>query len=110
MSKSQRTKGAAGEREVVHIIRDELGIEAHRNLDQVRDGGADIKLPPFNIEVKRRARIAHIYEWLQQAENSCQTGERPVVAFRADGKGWLAVVPLTHFLSLIREEVIDDQA
>ena len=107
MSKSQRTKGAAGEREVVHIIRDELGIECHRNLDQVRDGGADIFLKPYRIEVKRRARIAHIYEWLQQAEKSCAIGERPVVAFRADGKGWLAVVPLTHLLSLIREEIVE---
>ena len=105
MSRSQRTKGANGEREIVHIIRDELGIECHRNLDQTRDGGADIFLNPYRIEVKRRRRIANLYEWMQQAEDSCQTGERPVVAFRADGKGWLAVVPLTHFLSLIREEI-----
>ena len=107
MSKSQRTKGASGEREVVHIIRDELGIECHRNLDQVRDGGADIFLKPYRIEVKRRARIANIYEWVAQAEKSCAIGERPVVAFRADGKGWLAVVPLTLFLSLIREEIVE---
>ena len=105
MSKSQRIKGQAGEREVVHIIRDTLGIECHRNLDQTRDGGADIHLPPFRIEVKRRARIANVYEWMQQAENACSIGEKPVVAFRADGRGWLALVPLEHFLSLIREEV-----
>ena len=85
MSRAQRIKGASGEREVVHIIRDELGIECHRNLDQVRDGGADIKLPPFNIEVKRRARIAHIYEWLQQAEKSCVPSSHSVLTERA---GW----------------------
>lgn len=107
MSKSQRTKGAAGEREVCHIIRDELGIECHRNLEQTREGGCDISLPPFCIEVKRRRRISNIYEWLKQAENSCQTGERPVTVFRADGKGWIAAVPLTLFLSLIREEVAE---
>ena len=107
MSRSQRIKGAAGEREVVHIIRDTLGIECHRNLDQVRDGGADIFLKPYRIEVKRRARIGLVYDWISQAEKACAIGERPVVAFRSDGKGWLAVVPLTHFLSLIREEIAE---
>ena len=105
MSRSQRIKGASGEREVVHIIRDTLGIECHRNLDQVRDGGADISMPPYRVEVKRRKTIGNVYDWMSQAERACAIGERPVVAFRADGKGWLAVVPLEHFLSLIREEV-----
>lgn len=105
MSRSQRIKGASGEREVVHIIRDTLGIECHRNLDQTRDGGADIYIDPYRFEVKRRARIGNVYEWMQQAENACRPGEKPVVVFRADGCGWLAQVPLDLFLSLIREEV-----
>lgn len=53
MSKSQRTKGAVGEREICDLIFRDLGIEVHRNLQQTRDGGADIKLKPFSIEVKR---------------------------------------------------------
>ena len=105
MGKAQRRKGADGEREIVHIIRDNLGIEVSRNLDQVRDGGADIFLKPYRIEVKRRARIGLVYDWISQAEKACAIGERPVVAFRSDGRGWLALVPLEHFLSLIREEV-----
>lgn len=48
MSKSQRTKGAVGEREVCDLILRDLGIEVHRNLQQTRDGGADIKLKPFS--------------------------------------------------------------
>lgn len=52
MSKAQRTKGAAGEREICDLIFDNLGIEVHRNLQQTRDGGADIKLKPYSIEVK----------------------------------------------------------
>ena len=106
MSRSQRTKGANGEREIVHIIRDDLGIEVKRNLEQTREGGCDIKLPPFNIEVKRRARIANLYEWIAQAEASCHTGEKPLLVARADGCGWLAIMPLHQMLSLIREEVI----
>ena len=56
MSKSQRTKGAAGEREVCDLILRDLGIEVHRNLQQTRDGGADIKLKPFSIEPKSNRR------------------------------------------------------
>ena len=42
MSKSQRTKGAAFEREVVNIIKEALGEQVKRNLDQWRDGGHEI--------------------------------------------------------------------
>lgn len=64
MSKAQRTKGAAGEREICDMIFENLGIEVHRNLQQTRDGGADIKLKPYSIEVKRRAAIGNIYDWI----------------------------------------------
>ena len=107
MSKSQRTKGAAGEREVVNIIRDTLGLEVFRNLNQTREGGCDINLPPFCVEVKRRARIGQVYDWIRQAEDACHLGERPVVIARADGKGWLAIQPLNQWLSQIREEAVE---
>lgn len=67
MSKSQRTKGAAGERELCNILHDRLGVDVHRNLSQTRDGGTDIAMGPFRIEVKRRARIAGVYDWLDQS-------------------------------------------
>ena len=57
MGKAQRTKGAAGEREICDLIFQNLGIQVHRNLSQTRDGGADIKLNPYSLEVKRRAAI-----------------------------------------------------
>ena len=108
MSGSQRTKGAAGEREVCHIIRDVLGVECRRNLFQTREGGSDIHLPPYWIEVKRRRRVGNLYEWMTQAQNACRVGERPIVALRADGQGWLAVLPLEQLLPLIREELRPD--
>lgn len=79
MGKSQRTKGAAGEREVCHLIRDSLGIDAKRNLSQTREGGCDIAVGPYHVEVKRRAKIGQVYDWMAQAEESCENGERPVV-------------------------------
>ena len=105
MSKAQRSKGAAGEREICDMIFENLGIEVHRNLQQTRDGGADIKLKPFSIEVKRRAAIGNIYDWMEQASNGCEPGERPIVVCRADRKEWLAVLPIEELFRLSREEV-----
>lgn len=100
MSKAQRTKGAAGEREICDMIFENLGIEVHRNLQQTRDGGADIKLKPYSIEVKRRAAIGNIYDWMSQATAGCDVAER-----RADRKQWLAILPIDELFRLIREEV-----
>lgn len=105
MSKAQRNKGAAGEREICDMIFENLGIEVHRNLQQTRDGGADIKLKPFSIEVKRRAAIGNIYDWMSQATAGCDTTERPIVVCRADRKEWLAILPIEELFRLIREEV-----
>lgn len=106
MGKLQRTKGAAGEREVCHIIRDILGVDAHRNLSQTRDGGTDIAFGNFRLEVKRRARIGQIYEWMEQSANACQTSEQiPVVCARADGKKWFVVLSIEDFCKLAGNEL-----
>lgn len=105
MGKSQRTKGAAGEREVCHLIQDTLGIEAKRNLSQTREGGCDIAVGPYHIEVKRRARIGGIYDWIGQAKDSCKDGERPVVFCRADGEKWLVVMTAEEALRLLGNEL-----
>ena len=57
---NSRTKGATFEREVVNIIKEVLGEQVKRNLDQWRDGGHDIALGPYMIECKRRASIGEI--------------------------------------------------
>ena len=105
MGKSQRTKGAAGEREICHILSDSLGVEAKRNLSQTREGGCDIAVGKFRIEVKRRARIGQIYDWMEQAMQSCKDDERAIVLCRADGKKWLAVLPLDEALKHLGNEM-----
>jgi hypothetical protein len=100
MSKSQRRKGAAGENEACKFLADEFGVVVKRNLDQTRDGGTDIHIGPFRIEVKRRARIAGLYEWLAQAD-----GELPALMLRADGKGWLVVMDFEKWARLARGEM-----
>lgn len=106
MSAAQRNKGAKGEREVVRILNESLGTDAQRNLDQTRDGGTDISLPPYGIEVKRRRQMG-FYAWMHQAEKACgAAGLRPVVIARADGEDWVAIVPLSEFIALARENIV----
>lgn len=103
MSASQRRKGASGERELAGILADALGIPVKRKLGQARDSGHDIDLPGFSVEVKRRQRIALLYEALAQAMGGNAT---PALMLRADGKDWLVVLHLPDFIKLAREEIV----
>ena len=124
MSKSQRTKGAGGERELCGILSDALGQVVKRKLGQARDSGNDIDIAPFRIECKRRKHIGNLYEWLKQAEGDIDNPARvdglwydgttgrwyrriatPVVALRADGNEWLVVMRLSDWIELAREEI-----
>jgi len=100
MSAAQRRKGADGEREVCKLLHEEFGVYVVRNLDQTRDGGTDIHLGPFQIEVKRRKRVGSLYEWLGQAK-----GELPTLMLRGDGKRWLVVMDFEHWARLARGEL-----
>ncbi len=106
MSLTQRRKGADGEREVCHLILEHWGIKAERNLDQVREGGCDIPVPPYHIEVKRRAKIGNVYEWMEQAYLSCGVNDKPVVFLRGDGKKWLVLMTAEEWLRLAREDIV----
>jgi Holliday junction resolvase len=104
VSASQRRKGANGENELARILSDHFGRVVKRTLGQARDGGHDIETPPFRWEVKRRKAIA-VYDFIEQAAEACQDGATPVVAMRADGKGWLVLMRLEDALPLIRGEL-----
>ena len=62
MGKSQRTKGATFEREIVRALK-EMGYDADRNLDQWRDGGGDIRLNHWMIECNAAQRSASTNGW-----------------------------------------------
>jgi len=91
-----RSKGAGGEREFcswLHI-KLKLDIVPERNLDQVRNGGADIlDVPPFIFEVKRQESLNHRAWWLQVVTASKDTGKIPIVAFRQNRKPWRFLIP-----------------
>ena len=104
-----RQRGQEGEREVSKLLSDSLNMPVKRLLGQERDKGSDILTKPYRWEVKRRKRIGLIYEWLEEAQNGLQNAsERPLVAFRADGKGWLVAMPLEEAIRLIREEIVNE--
>lgn len=104
MSASQRRKGAQGERELADFLSSVLGRAVKRKLGQARDGGDDIQIEKFRIEVKRRRGIA-CEEWLEQAENSCKPGDLPIVMMRADGGEWMALMRLSDFLPMLSGEL-----
>ena len=99
-----RNKGAAGERELSKILTDELGFEVKRKLGQARDGGDDIQVGKYRIEVKRREAL-RLDDWCQQIEACCDPREVPVVAYRRNGQPWRVVLPLNWFVKAMREDL-----
>lgn len=104
MGKMQRNKGANGEREVLALLSERLGVTLSRNLSQTRNGGADcVELGRIRLEVKRQERL-NINAWWKQAEEQSlllvtnvtnnNKGERliPVLAYRQSRKPWAFVL------------------
>ena len=127
MSASQRRKGAAGENEAAAWLSDRLGTVVKRKLGQARDGGCDLAVGPFRIEVKRRARISSL-KWLEQAQAACEDEWEkretyyveppaigmevkyvqppiPVVLCRQDRGDWVIMFRAEDALTLMRGEL-----
>ena len=99
-----RNKGAAGERELAELLSNELGISVKRKLGQARDGGDDIQVGKYRLEVKRREAL-RMDEWCQQIELAAEPGQWPVVVYRRNGQPWRAVVPIELLIKAMREEL-----
>lgn len=109
MSKSQRTKGAAGEREWCETLAAHGFPKPKRNLGQARDSGSDVPCPPFLWEVKRHARFS-IYEFIDQVVDAVGNQAEcnlPAVALRGDNKEWLVVMRASDLLPLLRACSVD---
>lgn len=99
--KMSRNKGAQAERELAAYLSDALGIEIKRKLDQAREGGDDLQVGRFRIEVKRRETLA-IPQWIRQIENCTEEGEVPVVAFRQNKQPWRVVIRLDDYVDYMK--------
>ena len=100
---NSRDKGARGERELADFLR-QHGIEARRG--QQFSGGADspdvvTNMPDVHLECKRVEK-GNPYDWLAQAQRDA--GHKlPVVAHRRNGKEWVAILPLSALIDLLKE-------
>jgi Holliday junction resolvase len=100
--RGKRNKGAAGERELAGILKDNLGFEVKRNLGQARDGADDITIQKFRIEVKRQERL-QVDKWSEQVESCSKSGEIPVLAYRRNGQPWRVCLRLDDFIPMLRD-------
>lgn len=75
-----------------------------RELGQARDGGCDIRLGQFMIEVKRRKSIA-VYEWIDQVKAACAAYDVPIVVCRGDKREFLVIQPFEDWLKMAKEEL-----
>jgi hypothetical protein len=94
MGASQRTKGAAYEREIANAI------GAKRNIGQARDGGDDITHEGYRIECKRRASVGPMKDWMAQAVASCTEGDTPVVVCRGDRGESYVILRFTDWVNI----------
>jgi len=99
-----RNKGSQGERELAALLSDQLGFVVKRNLGQARDGGDDLTVQHFKIEVKRRERL-EIDKWSEQVEACVQPGEVPVLAYRRNGQPWRVCLRLEDFIPMMRDQL-----
>jgi hypothetical protein len=106
--KTNRVRGATGEREWVALLKEHGFTEAARNLGQSRDGGGDVCVPPFLWEVKRRRRISAL-RFLDQVEkavvgayfNGVQV-KYGAVAMREDGdRQWYVMLKASDLFRLL---------
>lgn len=93
MGAMSRRKGAAGEREALRALGEELGVMLTRNLQQTREGGADcLVLKGFAIEIKRQERLSRPAWWAQACEQAERACVEPMVLYRRSRQPWRALI------------------
>ncbi len=98
MGSMQRTKGAAGERELAWMLR-KLGITAQRSARNGVDQAEDIlhNIPGVHIECKRVERL-NVSQAMKQA--STAAGKKiPTVWHRRNREPWMVTIPAEDLLT-----------
>lgn len=116
MKINAKKKGAEGEREFCRWIQKNLELDflPERNLDQVRNGGADILgVYPFVFEIKRVENLDLVSAWIQCKTAAEKEKGEPVVAFRKNRNAWSFMISASYigcsrgFLILQEREFIE---
>lgn len=102
--RGRRNKGSHAEREIAAILTDQLGFVVKRNLGQARDGGDDITIGQYRLEIKRQERL-QIDAWSAQVEACANPSEVPVVVYRRNGQPWRVCLLLDDFIPMMRDQL-----
>lgn len=93
-----RNKGKRGELEIVHMLRDELGLSVNRNYKQTaqaQHGDIEQLVGGYLIEVKNCASTTAMKSWWQQAVTAATKRDAvPCLAYKIPRKGWRFRVPI----------------
>lgn len=103
MGKSEREKGARGERELANLLRDQYGYETRRGMVFLHQSDM-IGLPGIHPEVKRVERL-NIWEAMKQAviEAAKRQDGIPAVFHRKNRSEWLVTMRLEDWIDLYGE-------
>lgn len=104
MGKSQREKGARGERMFAALLR-ENGFEAERGCQ--RSGGKDspdvrTNMPDCHWEVKFVEKL-NLHKAMEQSVNDAGENEMPLVAHKRSREEWLVTMRFTDFIKLFKK-------
>lgn len=100
---NQRQKGAVGEREFAHLLR-EHGYEAERGVQH--SGGKDSPDVKTNMhgvhwEIKRTERL-RLHDALKQSQRDAGEDEMAVVGYRRNHDEWIVIQPFTDWIKLLK--------
>lgn len=100
----KRNKGAAGEREVIHLLHAAGWPDAERTSNgREQAGKSDIARGPAgcHIEIKRQERL-NVPQALTQATTEANRLDIPIVVHRPSRHVWMATLPLDELLPLLK--------
>ena len=96
--RASRDKGKRGELEIVHLLRDNLGLTVNRQLkqyQQAQHGDIEQLVGPYMLEIKNCASLSAMKAWWQQTLVAAdKRGAIPCLAYKVPRKGWRFRVPI----------------
>lgn len=98
---NSRQKGARGERELAHLLR-EYGCDTRRGQQYCgANGDADVVgIPGLHIEAKRVEHL-NLEAAMKQSVHDARKDEIPVVMHRKNRSEWMVTLRLDDFMKLI---------
>lgn len=98
MTVNQRDKGQRGEREFCKALGEYLGESIQRRLGAARDGGCDVLIGEWAVEVKHVEELRILEWWRQAVEQAREAQLYPALAYRQSRQPWRVIVPLDVLL------------